>query len=229
MCDCHANIWQSGCRRAVQSQELRVCVDAVSSAWWRPRLRNNVFGWFGLAASAWNQSIPNLSSGDDFEKIVFFLVQCKSECLQQVQSHALSITTADVLKPWRDHVLICSSEDGSAPTHTRVWFITANYWPGMCTTAHRWAQRWFSMCACLNSLTTISDNVNGASNARAITSEQAQGRLSCFSSFRWATVACQWSLLYRTNSKEELIEPLDCKNQEGLYWQTAFPHPLART
>lgn len=57
--------------------------------------------------------------------------------------------------------------------------------------------------------------VNGASNAREINSEQTQGRLSCFSSFRWATVSRQWSLLYRTNSKEELIEPLDCKKSGG--------------
>lgn len=52
---------------------------------------------------------------------------------------------------------------------------------------------------------------------------------SCFSTCRWAAVAPRRALLYQTSSKEELAEPLDCKNQEGLHWQTAFPHPLTRT
>lgn len=50
---------------------------------------------------------------------------------------------------------------------------------------------------------------------------------SCFSTWRWAAVAPRRALLYQTSSKEELAEPLDCKNQEGLHWQTA--HPLTRT
>lgn len=38
-------------------------------------------------------------------------------------------------------VITCfyNAMDKSAPTHMHVWFITANYWPGLCTTAYWWS------------------------------------------------------------------------------------------